>query len=221
MRIGTWNVENRLITDEHRDLMLKQECDVWLLTEVNRKWADEAGTKILHFNCHLSKEVMGRKQHWAAVLSASPLTPLEDPHTASAAANINGITYCSTILPWRSVEADSTPWHGSNHSEMTEQAIKTLLINLPKNDLVWGGDWNHSLSGKEYAGSIGGRNHVLEAVKQLKLKVPTMPLSHRGNYCQAIDHIGVPLSWAIESAIRIDAQGLSDHDAYVIDALIQ
>jgi hypothetical protein len=104
---------------------------------------------------------------------------------------------------------------------MTEQAIKTLLINLPKNDLVWGGDWNHSLAGKEYAGSIGGRNHVLEAVKQLKLKVPTMSLSHRGNYCQAIDHIGVPLSWAIESAIRIDAQGLSDHDAYVIDALIQ
>jgi hypothetical protein len=30
MRIGTWNVENRLITEEHRDLLLAQNCDVWL-----------------------------------------------------------------------------------------------------------------------------------------------------------------------------------------------
>ncbi len=101
---------------------------------------------------------------------------------------------------------------------MTEDAIKTLLANLPKSDLVWGGDWNHSLIGKEYAGSMGGRNHVLEAVKRLELNVPTTGLSHRGNYCQAIDHIGVPLSWTVEFAKRIDAQGLSDHDAYVIDA---
>jgi len=71
MRIGTWNLDNRLMTDEHRELFLNQECDVWLLTEVNRKWADEAGMKILHFNCHLSVGVMGRQQHWAAVLSAT------------------------------------------------------------------------------------------------------------------------------------------------------
>ena len=86
MRIGTWNVENRLMTEQHRDLILKQECDVWLLTEVNRKWADEEGTKILGFNANLSKEIMGRNQHWAAVLSVLPLERLKDPHEASAAA---------------------------------------------------------------------------------------------------------------------------------------
>jgi len=94
----------------------------------------------------------------------------------------------------------------------------TLLSKLPTNDLVWGGDWNHSLTGKEHAGSMGGRNHLLEAVLQLGLNVPTTGLSHRGEYCQAIDHIGVPLSWTVEFAKRIDTQGLSDHDAYVIDA---
>jgi hypothetical protein len=219
MRIGTWNVENRLMTDEHRDLMLKQECDVWLLTEIHPKWAENDGTKILHFNANLSKGVMGRNQHWAAVLSLLPLERLEDPHEASAAAKINGVTYCSTILPWRGVKADSAPWHGSNHSEMTEKAIQTLLSNLPKSDLVWGGDWNHSLIGKEHAGSMGGRIHLLEAVKQLELNVPTTGLSHRGNYCQAIDHIGVPLSWIVDSAKRIAAQGLSDHDAYIVEFL--
>ena len=217
MRIGTWNVENRLITDAHRDLLLDQKCDVWLLTEVNRKWADDAGTKVLHFNSHLSKGIMGRNQHWAAVLSVSPLDRRDDPHAASAAAVVNGVTYCSTILPWRGVKSDSAPWHGSNHSEMTENAIETLLSKLPISDLVWGGDWNHSLIGKEHAGSMGGRNHLFEAIKKLGLNVPTTGLSHRGNYCQAIDHIGVPLSWTVESAKRIKAEGSSDHDAYVIE----
>ena len=162
---------------------------------------------------------MGRNQHWAAVLSLLPLERLKDPHEASAAAKINGVTYCSTILPWRGVQANSAPWQGSNHSEMTENAIKTLLSKLPKKDLVWGGDWNHSLIGKEHAGSIGGRNHLLDAISKLELNVPTSGLSHRGNYCQAIDHIGVPLSWTVESAKRIDARGLSDHDAYVVEFL--
>ena len=218
MRIGVWNVENRLMTEKHQELILKQECDVWLLTEVNRKWADEAGTKILHFNSHLSKEVMGRNQHWAAVLSVSELAGLDAPHPASAAAVIKGVTYCSTILPWRGLQANAAPWQGSNHSEMTEYALKTLLSKLPTSDLVWGGDWNHSLIGKEHAGSMGGRNHLLEAVKRLGLNVPTTGLSHRGNYCHAIDHVGVPLSWKVESVNRIDAEGLSDHDAYVVQA---
>ena len=216
MRIGTWNVENRLMTDGHKELLIGQKCDVWLLTELNRKWLDRDG-KIFDFHCHLSSKVMGRNQHWAAVLSLLPLTPLDDPHTASAAAKVDGITYCSTILPWRSVKANEPPWNGSNHSEMTEDAIKALLRNLPTSDLVWGGDWNHSLIGKEHAGSIGGRNPVLDAIKGLGLNVPTTGLSHRGNYCHAIDHVGVPLSWKVESAKRICAEGLSDHDAYVIE----
>jgi hypothetical protein len=217
MRIGTWNVENRLMTAKHKDLILGQECDVWLLTEVHPKWAENDGKKILGFNANLSKEVMGRKQHWAAVLSLLPLERLKDPHEASAAAKINGVTYCSSILPWRGVKAGSAPWHGSKHSEMTENAIKTLLSKFPKRDLVWGGDWNHSLIGKEHAGSMGGRIHLLEAVSQLGLNVPTTGLSHRGDYCRAIDHIGVPLSWKVESTKRINALGLSDHDAYVVE----
>lgn len=220
MRIGTWNVENRLMTEKHKQLMLDQQCDVWLLTEVNRKWADEPGAKVLHFNSHLSEGVMGRNQHWAAVLSVSPVAPLDDPHPTSAAAVVNGITYCTTIFPWRGVKVGSRPWKGTNHAEMTKDAIETLLNNLPTSNLVWGGDWNHSLIGKEHAGSIGGRNHVHEAITQLGLNVPTTCLSHRGDYCQAIDHIDVPLSWSVECARRIDAQGLSDHDAYIVETYL-
>lgn len=217
MRIGTWNVENRLMTDKHRELLLDQNCDVWLLTELNRKWFDDQENKIFHFNCHLSSGVMGRQQHWAAVLSVLPLEPLVDPHVASAAAVVNGITFCSTILPWRGVKSDSPPWQGSNHAEMTKHTIDILLNKLPQSDLVWGGDWNHSLIGKEYAGSMGGRHHVLEAIKKLGLNVPTTGLLHRGDYCNAIDHIGVPATWKVYSENRIDATGLSDHDTYIVD----
>ena len=112
-------------------------------------------------------------QHWAAVLSVSPLEPKVDPHEASASAVVNGITFCSTIHPWRGVKSDSPPWQGSNHAEMTKHAIDILLNKLPQSDLVWGGDWNHSLIGKEHAGSMGGRHHVLEAIQQLGLNVPT------------------------------------------------
>ena len=58
MRIGTWNVENRLMTGGHRELLLGQKCDVWLLTELNRKWVDGDG-KIFNFHCKLSADIKG------------------------------------------------------------------------------------------------------------------------------------------------------------------
>lgn len=217
MRIGTWNVANRLLTNQHQELIESQACDVWLLTEIHPKWTADNGQSILNFHSHLSRGVMGRKQYWAAVLSLTPLVPLNDPHPASAAVQINGITYSSTILPWRGVKPNQWPWQGTSHSEMTGNALEELLRNLPKKDVVWGGDWNHSLQGKEHAGSIGGRRHIQETLRQLALQAPTANLLHRGDYCNSIDHIAIPKSWEIKSAIRIDAQGLSDHDAFVIE----
>jgi hypothetical protein len=218
MRIGTWNVANRVITTGHRDLLLGQNCDVWLLTELNRKWLD-GENRIDQYHCHLSAGIQGRikgsNQLIAAVLGHAPLIPLDDPHPASAAAVVDNITYCSTVLPWRS--ASGEPWSGSNHSEKTEVAIATLLKALPRSNLVWGGDWNHSLVGKEHSGSMGGRNCLLGAIKSLGLQVPTDSLLHRNDISKSIDHIGVPAHWRVTSARRIDAKGLSDHDAYVVE----
>jgi endonuclease/exonuclease/phosphatase family metal-dependent hydrolase len=83
--------------------------------------------------------------------------------------------------------------------------------------LVWGGDWNHALSGDEWTGTKGGRAHVLAAVEQLGLQVPTAELPHRLDGLLSIDHIAVPKSWSVRGVARLDAQGLSDHDCYVVD----
>lgn len=217
MRIGTWNVDNWLLTDKHKNLIIGENCDVWLITELPAGWVNDR--KFSDFHCHRSKGVMGRNQHWAAVLSFRPLIPLEDPHQASAAASVNGIMFCSTILPWRGSGGEH-PWVGENHSARTADAITALLEKLPRSNLVWGGDWNHSLKGKEVAGSKRGRVHLLEAIKALNLQVPTTELFHRNDICFAIDHIGVPHDWTVISAKRIVALGLSDHDAYVIEVEI-
>ena len=200
MRIGTWNLDGRW-GDKHRDLLQREACDVWLLTEVNPKAANP--TRIIAgYNCHLSSEVMDRKQHWAAVLSRHALRRIDDPHPASAAAIINGVTYCSTILPWRGTPSKH-PWVGVAHAAKTESAIRSLVRGLPGSGLVWGGDWNHALKGAETAGSGGGRRHLLAAIDSFNLQVLTADLPHQlGEPHHTIDHIAVPAGWKLKSAKR-------------------
>ena len=164
-RMGTWNLAGRW-TDSHHEFLLGLECDVLLLTEVSER------LRLDGYAVHMSEQSMADRRRWAAVLSRTELTPRPDPHPASAVATIAGTTYCSSILPWRSC-GDRSPWIGARHVDKTEHAVKELLANLPRQDLVWGGDWNHSLEGGEYAGSHGGRQHLLRALEELDLAVPT------------------------------------------------
>ena len=217
MRIGTWNLDNSPPKIKHRDLLLKQQCEIWLLTEVNAEWFDTMGRKVLDFHAYRSTGEMSPGQYYAAVLSTRDLTPIESPHFASAAAEIDGIVYCSSVLPWRKAHIDCEGWNGESQTERTQIVLRELLSNLPKRNLVWGGDWNHSFFGTEYAGSDDGRELVIAVVKMLGLRVATKELLHRGDRCHAIDHIGVPSGWEVDSAIRIDAKGLSDHDVYVVE----
>lgn len=148
--------------------------------------------------------------------------PGEDPHPASAAARIEGITWCSSILPWRGC-GQVHPWIVGSHGERTQHAVEQLARTLPPGPLVWGGDWNHALSGDEHAGSKAGRGHVAAFVAARALQVPTATLPHRIAGLLSIDHIALPATWP-RSARRVVAEAdgarLSDHDAYVVDARV-
>ncbi|CAB4966618.1 unannotated protein [freshwater metagenome] len=148
------------------------------------------------------------------------MASLPDPHPASAAARVGPTTYVSSVLPWRACGA-RTPWVGTTHTDKTAHAVDDLLLHLRAADgLVWGGDWNHALSGREYAGSLGGRKVVLDAVDQLDLSVPTADLPHPIDGLLSIDHVAVPRGTAT-TASRLPAERdgtrLSDHDAYVVE----
>jgi hypothetical protein len=216
MRIGTWNLAGRW-DSRHERLMNQQNCDVWLLTEVSERLT-------LHgYNQHSTVASMAQRRRWAAILSREELVGLPDPHPASALGRIGNLQFCCSILPWRSC-GSQLPWVGTRHADKTQATLAELLkVLLPANGLVWGGDWNHALTGDEFSGSKGGRAHILNAVTALRLQVPTSDLPHRLPDCLSIDHIAIPQAATFTTAKRVDASDagirLSDHDAYVLELL--
>ncbi len=212
MRIGTWNLAGRW-EPEHERFLAEADCDVWLLTEVNER------VELKDFEHHLTEGVMRPRIRWAGVYSRGPLSGLADPHVASALAVVDGTTYCSTVLPWRSCPEDET-WPGKNHAERTANALAMLVNKLPDDSLAWGGDWNHALSGPEEGGDKTGRRHVLGVVDELRLQVPTADLPHWIDGHLSIDHIAVGAHRRVNGASRVIARGLSDHDCYVVDVAV-
>jgi hypothetical protein len=217
MRVGTWNLDGNWSLDHHV-FMARQVCDVWLLTEVPER------ISVQGYKQHLSQESMLKGKRWAGIFSLIPFrfVPREDPHPASAAAVIGDTTFVSSVLPWRTC-GSGWPWVGKTTAEKTRAALDGLLNDLPKQDLVWGGDWNHSLEGSETAGSYDGRAMIVCALEELELWAPTAQLDHRLSGVKSIDHVAVsrqlwPRSKAKHvPAFRDDGTELSDHDAYVVD----
>ena len=85
-RIASWNLAGRW-TDAHREFLLGLQCDVLLVTEVSERM------ELADHHLHRSVQLMAARRRWAAVLSNVQLTPLPDPHSASAMAVVDGITY--------------------------------------------------------------------------------------------------------------------------------
>ena len=211
VRIGTWNLASRWSPD-HERLMAAQECDVWLLTEVNER------VELPGMRRHIGQEHMAARRHWAAIFSHHHFEPLEDPHPASASVHLGDTTFVSSVLPWRSCGARH-PWIGTRHEEKTQAAVRSVFDSL-QGSVVWGGDWNHALHGPEYAGSQAGRAHIQNAIGQLELQVPTELLPHRIDGLLSIDLVAVPAGALVQTAERVaaatDQKRLSDHDAYVV-----
>ncbi len=215
MRIGTWNLEGRW-DSRHRDLLERSDCDVWLLTEVREDVA------LVGYVGHFSAaSAPGRAVRYAAVLTRGAAEPVANLHGASAAVRVGGVVYCSSVLPWRACGAQA-PWCGANHAERTAAAVDALMAALPDDPLVWGGDWNHALGGREYAGSAAGRARILEAVERRGLWVPTRALPHRMEGLVSIDHIALPQGVSATAhavSAVVDGVALSDHDLYLVEGV--
>ncbi len=214
VRIGTWNLAGRW-TDRHRDLLLAQDCDVLLLTEVSERLS------LAGYSKHATKDRMAADRHWAAVLSRRELTPGEDdPHPATAAAQVGDVFFVSSILPWRAAGRPDL-WGGSTHAAKMAATLRCLGQFMSNRRVIWGGDWNQALHGKEYAGSNAGRAELAATIARLGLTVPTERLPHRLDGIATIDHVAVPIDTRVLSSARVaaDAQGweLSDHDVYIIE----
>lgn len=211
VRIGSWNLAGRW-SDDHRGFVEDLRCDVLLLTEVSDR------VELPGMTGHMTRAQMARRRYWAGVWSQHAMTPLPDPHGASAMAEVLGQRFCSSILPWRSC-GSREPWVGTNTAERTIQAVDAIVEAAPA---VWGGDWNHALHGREYTGSKSGRDHLLKALAALGLSAATADAPHQIAGLPSIDHIAIPKAWSTlvehHSALRAEGR-LSDHDAYVVEVI--
>jgi len=213
MRIGTWNLAGRW-TGEHQDLLLSQACETWLLTEVSER------LELPGYCAHATSALMAPRRHWAAVLSVGDLQATSDPHPATAAADIGGMAFVSSILPWRSAGRPNL-WGGHTHAEKMAATLRQLEKSLTGRSVVWGGDWNQALVDAEYTGTKAGRRDLLATLASLGLFVPTAGLPHRISELRSIDHIAVPADAAVVSSQRVVAESfgrrLSDHEMYVVE----
>lgn len=197
----------------HLEHITAMDCDVLLLTEVSDR------VELPGYRRHATQLLMSPRRRWAAVASRAELSPLDDPHGASAMAEVGGIRFCSSILPWRQC-GTREPWNGRTTAEKTTAAVDRIEPAAPN---VWGGDWNHALTGREWTGTVSGRRHLLDATDRLGLTVPTAASPHQIDGLLSIDHIAVPKSW---SALGVEGHPasteggqISDHDAYVVEVL--
>jgi hypothetical protein len=211
MRIGTWNMDGKA-SAAHADFLHSQDCDVLLLTEVR----DCLSLDGYHIVVSAAEMLPGKR--WAVIASKEKFIEVESPHPASVIAKSAGTTYVSSTLPW-SGSGGKPAWSGIDHAARMNATLEALAPVLrAQKSLVWGGDWNQSLSGPERAGSGAGRAALLTLLAELQMVTPTAVLSHRIAGLRSIDHVAVRSG--VEQTERVaalhESKWLSDHDFYQV-----
>lgn len=214
MRIATWNLGNYW-SAEHAAFLRDQAADIWCLTEVSPAAIDDG--QIAGYPAVASTGRMLRGQFYAAVAARLTPTAARFPHPATVVADVGGVTVASSVLPWsRAGEQPGGVWVGDRVDDWLADALVAIRVS---GATVWGGDWNRNLSGGwQFVGTARSGAAIRDAVDAMGLVVATAGLPHRKPGLFAIDHVSVPASWRVRSARRVVVGGLSDHDAYVVDA---
>lgn len=196
------------------DFLASLSCEVLLLTEVPQD------LHLVGYRLCFAKGTMARGQAFAAVATRGDHKPDRGvhPHPATVAAELGGTTFMASVLSWRPAQA-ADGFAGDSQGERTRVAVDVLAGSWPGEHVVWGGDWNHELSGRISAGSTAGREAILGLLRERGMQVPTTVLgSERG--VGSVNHVAVPVDRKIMRVERHEAMSgrrrLSDHDAYVV-----
>jgi hypothetical protein len=211
MRIGTWNLEGGWSSD-HTHALAAAACDLWLLTEVRPRVTMDG------YHQHLTTATTQDGAHWAGILSRKPIDPLPDPHPASAAAWIDGLLVCSSVLPWPFAEED-TPWaDDESHTDAMAATLADIETTLKANPSVWGGTWHQPLEGNIVGFSPRAQEAIWATVRLLGLSVPTASERTRhGRGQHTVDHLGIPDTWEVLDLGSFAVDDVADHDAYWVE----
>jgi endonuclease/exonuclease/phosphatase family metal-dependent hydrolase len=225
LRLGTWNL-NRDKPQWRQPFQadhISDEADVWLLTEVPAAWQ--------HFTARLS--LSGSRPHetdqyWSAIISKWPLESIKAKHPSLAMARIKhpkgAFLAASSVFPWRGA---AKHWPSKDGDSFADRCARTLRTHraeicsargvLP---VVWGGDFNQALSGRDYVGRDAGRDSLSKAFAHLGLRAVTVDAEGQDLPQRPMDHIAIPEEWnSWTPKVRrpqTDNRLLSDHPSYVV-----
>ena len=215
--VATWNVEGDARPGAV-EVLRGLHAHVLLLTEVPPGF-DLPGYRTTELRRPTMRPTKPDGQHYAAVsvVDDLELEQLEPPSITSAAARVGGTVFVSTVLPWPN--APAPPYHGASQAEQTSSALDELEPWLDGHpDLVWGGDWNHPLSGSLSGFTRRGHKRIADAVARLGLTVHTIDewaQETRYGRHRSVDHLA---SKHPPAPVRVvDGRPYSTHDAYAVE----
>jgi endonuclease/exonuclease/phosphatase family metal-dependent hydrolase len=213
----------------------RHPVDVWFLTELHADWEVE-GQSICFAPPRTEAPIFRRKAaiatSWRMDILPSGDNPVEGRKClARLIEPVTGKTVlaASTVLPWRGV---TTHWRKILNREMSYAEVFSYVLDymvqrIEKErrlgeSVIWGGDFNQGLSGRDYVGTHLGRAALRAGFDRLGLQVPTQDLPALIKNHPAIDHIAVPWDWSIVAppAIRRplrNGKPLSDHGLYLVE----
>jgi hypothetical protein len=197
----------------HLAMLTDRDCDVWLLTEVPRSLMLDGYTSVLTEGTTFPQNDVA----WAGVFARHAMAALPQPHGATVAAQVNGHTYWSSVLPWRDCARwECAPWwhDGADTADRMRRTLQILTTNGPPD--VWGGDFNQELSGRHYVGTEAGRRHLEQALEGFGLTCLTRDAPGALADSSSIDHVaarGGRLVAGVADELWLSA----GHDVYVAE----
>lgn len=225
LRVGTWNLgrgEPRW-RQPYQAAHISTEADLWLLTEVPSRLVIGSGQP------SFSKPRPGeRNEHWAAIAFRWPCEVIAAVHPTLAMARINhsqgAFLVASSVFPWRTAGISWPTGDGESYAERCARTLAAHAAEIKKASeglpIVWGGDFNQALSGRERAGTDVGRAALLSALTRLGLRAVTLEANGQDSRHRSIDHIAIPSGWRSTVAkVQRPQHGrqlLSDHPSYVV-----
>ncbi|CAA9562838.1 MAG: hypothetical protein AVDCRST_MAG33-1815 [uncultured Thermomicrobiales bacterium] len=248
MRIGVWNlklapVPGRARGERMLELMREWDADLWLLTEIDAAWSLPGYTAVTSG----PRSGAPPQKRWAGImcrddvlltqLARSDSTPADEglcmARLVARDGNSPPLLVACSVLPWATTASAWPSLHATDGPDGYQNrfryvtAVHLERIRRERQDedvLVWGGDFNQSLTGR-VLGTRSGREVLSSAFEDLGVVPLTAEAPHLGAMACSIDHVTVSLRWAASSAVTVvtrtdDARQDSDHALYLVDVVL-
>jgi hypothetical protein len=237
MRVGTWNLERGGrgggVSQIQATILGSLRADVLVLTEPH---TSSPVPSLPAVSSPVRRNGNGEDEPWLAIAGPSVSRLDDEPLpferlSVAALAEPNGVpaVVYGSVLPWRQIVRQAPCLVRPNESYAT--AFQRILaaqvadvvrfrLRFPDRMIIWAGDFNQSLVGRNLTGSKRAREQLSSALKRLDLVAWNSNAPHSSPDMCAVDLVCGPNVYRIP---RIDlipthhaGRRLSDHVGYVV-----